>query len=387
MLVRDEAELLRGCLESMAPFVNEMVVVDNGSTDGSPEAARELGARVISEPGKDLDQGRTAYLEAATSDWILVLDADERICNQGGTTMRRIAAEAPGDLVGWNLPCLHYSGQGRWSQGPRFRLWRNDPRIRYSDSPIHASAGSAARAIGRIERAHVPIHHLSGFYKRADRAKSERYIALMADNAGRNPIFHTYIGLELTLLNRHDEAEAAFGRGVREAGGGWGEYELVARLFLASFLLRRGRLSEAQIETKTVCAAGPDFHRWDAAQCVAAEISWRQSDRAGALEHCRVVLKQIPESPQMRLNAAALLEETDPVEALTHLREAIRLNPYLMNPLIYSEPLSRQSVHMHVTLLSCVRDVFSHAAACCRALGDEREALRWERRGRLSIDA
>jgi hypothetical protein len=75
------------------------------------------------------------------------------------------------------------------------------------------------------------------------------------------------------------------------------------------------------------------------------------------------VLRDIPDSPQMRLNAAALLEEADPSEALLHLRESIRLNPYLENPLIYRERRSRQSVQMHVTLLSCVRDVFSHAAA------------------------
>jgi len=360
-----------------------MIVVDNGSTDDSPAVAKSLGARVISSPAGRLDQARTAYLEAATGDWVLVLDADERICKYGGTTMRRIVEEAPGDLVGWNLPCMNYSGLGRWSQGPRFRLWRNDPRIRYSDSPIHASAGPAARAIGRIERTSIPIHHLSGLLKTADPVKSLNYIALMEENAARYPIFHTYAGLELAVLDRDVEAEAAFNRGVREAGAAWPEYELVARLFLASFHLRRGRVGEAKRGIQIVCDAGAAFHRWDAARCIAAEVCLLQGDRNEALEHCRAVLRDIPDSPQMRLNAAALLEEADPAEAHMHLREAIRLNPYLENPLIYRERRSRQSVQMHVTLLSCVRDVFSHAAACCRALGDEVGAQDWEKRGAI----
>jgi len=384
VLVKNEAELLRGCLESLRPFVDELVVADNASTDGSAEVARAFGARLVAVPEGELDRARTAYLEAATGDWILVLDSDERICRVGGETLRRITAEAAPDLAGWNLPCLHYSGRGRWSQGPRFRLWRNDPRIRYSDTPIHASAGPAARAIGRVENASVAIHHLSGLVKAAEPEKSERYLALMEAHVAEHPIFHTYLGLEYALLDRDEEAEAAFARGVAEAGSAWAEYELVARLFLASFLLRQGRNEEARVQTERVVAAGTGFHRWDAARCVAAEVALRAGNRDDALRHCRAVLAALPESPQMCLNAASLLEESAPEEAIRCAREALRLNPYLENPLIYQERRSRQSVHMHVTLLSSVRDVFRHAAVAYRTLGDEAQALEWERRGRAA---
>jgi tetratricopeptide (TPR) repeat protein len=82
MIVRDEAETLGACLESVRGLVEEVCVLDTGSTDGTVELARSLGARVESfEWCDDFSAARNASLAMANGDWALVLDADERLAS------------------------------------------------------------------------------------------------------------------------------------------------------------------------------------------------------------------------------------------------------------------------------------------------------------------
>ena len=80
LIVRDEERNLPDCLGSIDGVVDEVVVVDTGSTDGSVELARELGARVVSHPWRgNFSEARNLALEVARGEWILYLDADERL--------------------------------------------------------------------------------------------------------------------------------------------------------------------------------------------------------------------------------------------------------------------------------------------------------------------
>jgi glycosyltransferase involved in cell wall biosynthesis len=83
MIVRDEAAQLRDCLESVADFVDEMVVLDTGSADDSVAIAEDCGAVVhhLAWPG-DFAPARNRALELVSGDWVLVLDADERLLPQ-----------------------------------------------------------------------------------------------------------------------------------------------------------------------------------------------------------------------------------------------------------------------------------------------------------------
>jgi hypothetical protein len=78
LIVKDEEERLPACLESLA-FCDEIVVVDSGSTDRTREVARAAGARVIENPWPGYAAQRNVALDAANGDWILEIDADERV--------------------------------------------------------------------------------------------------------------------------------------------------------------------------------------------------------------------------------------------------------------------------------------------------------------------
>ncbi|MFZ0409735.1 MAG: glycosyltransferase [Cyanobium sp.] len=135
MIVRDEAAQLRQCLESVAGFVDEMVVLDTGSRDDSAAIASACGARVhhMSWPG-DFAPARNRALELTLADWVLVLDADERLLPQAKEPLRALI-EQPDLLVINLLRAEEGAVQSPYSSVSR--LFRRHPAIRWS-RPYHA---------------------------------------------------------------------------------------------------------------------------------------------------------------------------------------------------------------------------------------------------------
>jgi glycosyltransferase involved in cell wall biosynthesis len=78
VITRDEAELIGQCLSSAKSFCKELVVIDSFSTDQTVAIAEELGARVYQQEFTDYVRQKQAALDRATSDWVLLLDADEQ---------------------------------------------------------------------------------------------------------------------------------------------------------------------------------------------------------------------------------------------------------------------------------------------------------------------
>lgn len=91
MIVRDEAAGLARAIGSFAGVADEVVVVDTGSTDGTPDLARRLGARVVEHAWRDdFSAARNAGLDACRGDWIFGLDADERLLPESREEVRRL---------------------------------------------------------------------------------------------------------------------------------------------------------------------------------------------------------------------------------------------------------------------------------------------------------
>ena len=85
MIVKNEEKDLARCLDSVCGQVDEIIIVDTGSTDGTVEIAQRYNARVakIEWPG-DFALARNMSIKMAVSDWILVLDADEYLDQASG---------------------------------------------------------------------------------------------------------------------------------------------------------------------------------------------------------------------------------------------------------------------------------------------------------------
>jgi glycosyltransferase involved in cell wall biosynthesis/predicted negative regulator of RcsB-dependent stress response len=99
MIVKNEANSLPQCLESVKDAVDEMIVLDTGSTDDTVAIAQSFGAQVQHFPwNNDFSAARNESLKYATGDWILVLDADERLAKDVIPLMQQ-AMQEPNALV------------------------------------------------------------------------------------------------------------------------------------------------------------------------------------------------------------------------------------------------------------------------------------------------
>jgi glycosyltransferase involved in cell wall biosynthesis len=128
LITHEEERHLPAALESVR-FCDEIVVVDCGSTDGTRRVAEEMGARVVrSEPWPGFVAQRNLATEAARHDWVLALDADERVTPELREEIQ--AARASGfDRAGYRIPRVAFY-LGRWIRGTD---WYPDAQLRLFD--------------------------------------------------------------------------------------------------------------------------------------------------------------------------------------------------------------------------------------------------------------
>src|SRR5688572_1371573 len=95
MIVRNEERLLDQCLSTVKDFVDEIVLVDTGSQDATLKIAEQYDARIYEYPWTgDFSEARNHSIAHATGNWILVLDADERIAARDARQLRPLVESA-----------------------------------------------------------------------------------------------------------------------------------------------------------------------------------------------------------------------------------------------------------------------------------------------------
>src|SRR5262249_13014770 len=115
-------------------LVDEIVVVDTGSTDRTREAATHFGARVYEFPWCDnFAAARNESLRHASGDWILSLDAEDRLDHDNRRKLRELLASLRDEPAAYALRCLDARGTGTGSGtvAEEIRLFRNHPAIRW----------------------------------------------------------------------------------------------------------------------------------------------------------------------------------------------------------------------------------------------------------------
>lgn len=374
--VKNEADLLPQCLRSIVNHVDEIIVVDNGSTDETLTIAESFGCRVISLPNAKEDTTRNTYLEAASEPWIFVIDADELITPEGGEEMRRAVTEAPPTTLALWLPMFNYVGHGRWASLPMMRLYRCHPRIRYGPTSVHTSVTYSIEMLGgKLDFAYAPLHHLDILYHnrtaRKREARIQELVFELKNSKGLDLRHHRFLGLEYVAIGQLDEAEAEY-RAALELG----PHISINWLFLAYLHLLQGNLAAAEHEADAAFAFNDGVK--EQAAVVLAEVAWRQNRTSDALEICTQSLARAPTSPHMHLNVAALLEDSNPSQAIEHLERAIALNPFLLKPVIYG-PGEMPNVYTHQSsfLSLYTRTVGQYMARCWQRLGETRLASDW----------
>jgi tetratricopeptide (TPR) repeat protein len=278
LIARDEEAMLPGCLASVRGVVDQIVLVDTGSTDRTCELARAAGATVLSRPwDEDFAAPRNLAASHATGDWILVLDADERLAPGGGAALRRAVEGARFDVGMVRLHNASSAGDaaaavlaGTSRRGPVLllpRLVRRTPDLTWTGA-IHENVGEWLLRRGG-SRAVVPVDlvHYGYVYDEAlTLRKQVRNVQLLRRRIELEPddiTPHGYLALELIDAGRAEEAypvmEAAWARLDRQP-----PYRCFARAAVARAILALRRVDGAgAIEAARVGegrnGAHPDF--------------------------------------------------------------------------------------------------------------------------------
>jgi glycosyltransferase involved in cell wall biosynthesis len=181
VITRNEESCIARCLRSV-DFADEIIVVDNNSTDRTREIAGKLGAKVLLTldwPGFGVQKNRA--LAAATGDWILSLDADEWIEPPLSAEIKATIAN-PRGYDGFEIPrrsrfCGQIVRHGGWSPGLVLRLFRRGSG-RFSDDTVHEKAvinGKVARLSQSMEHDSIvdlaDAHDKIGRYAEASAAR------------------------------------------------------------------------------------------------------------------------------------------------------------------------------------------------------------------------
>jgi len=130
IIVKNERDNLQRCLSSVKPYVNEMIVVDTGSEDETPEIAANYGAKVrYFEWCNDFAKARNYAISQASSDWILVLDADEELVRVADDFLETLVLQP--DVIVYSLSLTDVKSLKSLTPAWLPRLFRNIPEIHY----------------------------------------------------------------------------------------------------------------------------------------------------------------------------------------------------------------------------------------------------------------
>ena len=216
MIVCNEAANLGACLESLHEVVDEVVVVDTGSSDASVDIARSFGAHVYSESWQnDFSKARNAALDRATGDWILYIDADERL--RPARRVDVVALLEHAEEVAFRIVLRPFVGATPCRE---YRLWRNDPRIRFEGiihEKVTPSIEAVARADGRgIGLCELALDHLG--YEGDQLRKHRRNLPLLRAQLAAEPgnVFNLcHLASVLDALGDRSGADDALDRALQ----------------------------------------------------------------------------------------------------------------------------------------------------------------------------
>lgn len=367
MIVRDEAERLAACLRSVQGFVDEMVVVDTGSSDDTVAIAEGLGATVhrIDWPG-DFAPARNQALQWVSGDWVLVLDADEQLRPEAREPLRQLM-EQP-ELLLVNLLRQELGAlQSPYSNVSR--LFRRHPAIRWSRAYHSLVDDSVAELLQRephwrIADCSTPALLHDGYRpellsagNKAARLRAALEAELLArpddpyacaklgslevaEGQAQRGIELLRRGLQHCPAGAHPERyelllHLAMAEAEREPAAAIALYRqalvtplaprltLAARLNLAALLLHQGQLEDAEELCRQATTVAPEIGLgW----FNLGVIRRRRGDLAGALEAYRQAAALSPDHAETQQNlAVALLLGGDIIGARQGFRQAIQL--------------------------------------------------------------
>jgi O-antigen biosynthesis protein len=206
MIVKDEEEYLPKCLASVKSVVDEMIIVDTGSTDRTVDIAKAFGAQVYDfEWTNSFSDARNFSLSKASGDWVLVLDGDEVISPMDHRLLANIVRKKSSKPIAYSFDTRNYTyvthvkgwtgndgkyaveeaGTG-WMPSRKVRLFINNKLVRFEGVVHELLEHSLASSGIPIRYCNIPIHHYGHLNVQDNISKGKAYYALGKDKLAGN---------------------------------------------------------------------------------------------------------------------------------------------------------------------------------------------------------
>ncbi len=251
MIVRNEEKALGRCLSSVKDVVDEMIVVDTGSLDGTKQIAESFGAKVFDfRWTNDFSAARNFALSKCTMDYILYLDADEELPELSRSAILKILSEIEKPLA---LKCKIKNiddFSGRIHYGTYCRFFPNLKGVQF-EGKVHEQVENSLSKLGiEIDFSDVEIlHHGYNISLKEKRLKAKRNLPLLLEEYSANPAsYYAYqLGLTYSILNDSAQAEKYFLLALKDE-----HLPADYRVYSYEFLINRRLKEKKYLEAKQI---------------------------------------------------------------------------------------------------------------------------------------
>jgi glycosyltransferase involved in cell wall biosynthesis len=191
MIVKNEEKYLPQCLNSIKDIIDEIIIVDTGSTDKTVEIAESFGAKVYHfQWTQSFSEARNVSLKYATKDWILILDADDMLCSEDIDKFIELKNSALDENSLYFFETLNYCGgfadSNNISVNLNPRLFKNNHGF-YYEGEVHNQLVNSSFTIKDINYP-IRIYHY-GYLDESIKSKDKRKrnITLLEEQIKRDP--------------------------------------------------------------------------------------------------------------------------------------------------------------------------------------------------------
>jgi O-antigen biosynthesis protein len=246
MIVKNEENFLEKCLLSVKDLVDEIIIVDTGSSDSTKEIAKKFTDKIYNfEWCDDFSAARNESLKHATKEWILVLDADEVISQEDFDRIKLLITDSSAvegffleqrnyiktlnDLNGIKVQGMDIIASSQnemgfinsqndsykeslgvqgWFLTPIVRLFKNLKSVSFS-GVVHESV---TPSLSKIEKSSIPIHHFGKMDKQTWQKKWVLYEKLAEKKVLENKDYYSYfeLGRQYLASRKLDQAKQMF---------------------------------------------------------------------------------------------------------------------------------------------------------------------------------
>lgn len=213
MIVKNEEKYIKDCLESVKDIVDEIILVDTGSTDATVEIANQYGAKVYQfEWINDFSAARNFALGKSTGEWVLYLDADERLDSKSLPDLNRIISTS--QKTGYYCAVKSIDREESRDNSMLYvRLFSNSPEIKFTGKVHEQIVPSLNHNNYTLSKSSILIHHIGYNVSVEDKQKkAARNLPLLLEEyaAGKDAYYAFQLAQTYNVLGDDDNASQYF---------------------------------------------------------------------------------------------------------------------------------------------------------------------------------